>query len=1221
MPRPRLTLLLLAAFVAAISTFAAGRAGDATAAGPVPITAAPKLDWGFKASWANYAAEPQMEVGEGATMRRTTGEAATYHLEWEFEAGGYDEETRTTTLAYKGRVHWLKYPAAERGYTPPPGEPDAYLLDVTVKNPQITISAGASVLTAEVISREYGGKGTLQLIDFGRVPLENLEVLDVTPTVAGGTTTWTGIPATLTEAGGPAFAGFYRPGQVLDELSFSYTGPGGAPDFSEHFDEEGQAKLKLDRNVIYEESPTPKMRPALWIDEDDMIANWWRDIDEEEELQLQAFDLNRMEPVGEPLDIPWEEAPWGPDKVVAYDSNNDRILYHGWNEQGITRWAHYDAAAGKYEIGTIGDPRMAEASFLGQPGQGLGWNEELDLGYRVQWVEAADEWQLLTYREGQDGQWTRKVYPLPGIVAPGQDFGPAQRFEPLGTNSRGYATASDGSMIVLDNEGFNATREPDAAPTIPAAFRLTLDEATETVAVEALPLRVANDNAGGFGAVQTAANGRITLIQTIGTDIVQCAISADDQVHCDEPVAVTGNVEAGPYKAENFATDPDNGLTWYAGTTTRKVAAFGGGKFLGAEELRERNPKGGPIVIGPGHTVYVQTNDGSPAETGGSRTWGWAKLDLLGFTPTVTAQPRPQAVELGPGEDSKEVNFTAAATGEPSPGEQWQAKAPGAARFVDLSGETGQTLSVAARPGMDGTEYRALFTNAAGTVAGQAAKLSVDYSPRIGLDLTDVTVTEGRPAAFSVLADGNPAPETTWQRLVDGSWVSIGAGDDGFTVQGPSLTVTGTVAAQSGTKFRAVVANSVGTTYSRVATLTVRQRAQIPAGGIAVSHASLDWLGNEEIQGVPFFGGSNYFSAGFSAGKEAGYHATDGNAAIWQVSPTGSEALATYATRADHVAGGRQVARLYEGVGRLEPDGSADIRWDAAFSVNFYGGLVPFTIENPELKVAADGAGTLTATLVGCSSSMAESDRCAPLAPATEVVVASFTGATIEPSGPSTIEPRYRGVAVEVPTASGAQQQVRKGADWGSWPQSFVDFQLQTGLNSYWYSSGLNDDRKPPLPFTVNVEGSPVPGGPGPSGGGNVGSAGTGAGAAPPASTPKRKPKAARARIQFGGTARLDAKGRARIATLACPKGGVRWCEAIVPARLAARIGGKRHLLSVKAPRRIKAGHSAPVTVVLPKGARNALAGDRLKVRLRIVVRAGKKATSKVAVVTLVGKS
>ncbi|HVW46948.1 MAG TPA: HtaA domain-containing protein [Solirubrobacterales bacterium] len=1244
--RSRLSALAAAAALAAMLTAAttltvtgAGAAEPAPAAA-TQITEAPPLTWGFKTSWRTYVPIP--EVAEGAeVVGGTPGQA--YDLRWAFASGSYDDETRTTRIDFRGTVHWQKYKASQLGYTPPAGytgEPDPYILDVTMADPEITISRESAVVSVVLKSRDLD---TWEMVDYGRVPLVNLEAVGVTPTVAGGTTTWSEIPAAVSEEGAPAFSGFYRVGAAVDPLSFSYTGPGGAPDFSEHFDEEGAPSLKLARNALFFEGTRPVEYEWFALDREDLLAHSFRNLEigasGEEELEVETFDLENMSPVGEPLTIPWEEAPYE-STVVAYDSNRDRVLYHGWFEEGITRSLEFEPRTDGYVRGTINDPTVSDPGAIGAGTRAyLAWDPTRDQGWRIEgdnkclrggpeYEGVECEWHLLTFKEGPDGSWEKKSYAVPG-------FGPGQFEGGYKVSSTfvqpTYVTASDGSLIVLATARESENPDNPVPARVPVAYRLTLDEADETVRAEPFPLTAPGGTFSSseyFDTLKTAPGGQIVLVNVLGPT-VHCQITAG-AVHCDQRVNPNETVETTGSSLERVAVDPEDGTLWYRGTVSQKLAAFREGRLRGAQFFKELYGHEAPIMVGAHHTIYAVTTDGSPTELGGAKTWGWGRFELLGYTPTVTEQPADAAVSLGAGEATKEVTFSAAATGEPAPTVQWQVRTPGASRFTAIAGAVEPTLSVAAEPDLDGAEYRAVYANAAGTVASEAATLGVEYVPAIKLQLKSQTVTEGDDASFSVVADGNPAPTVTWtRRNGEGLWVPIGPGDENFRIsqEGDTLTVVEANALESGMRFRAVIANAVGTVRSAVVALTVAPRVEIPAGGIAVTHASLDWLGNGEMQSAPPAGGSNYFSAGISGGNEATYHSVVGNAAVWQVSATGQEALAGWATRAAHVAdGGRQVARLYGGEGRVEPDGAADISWNAAFSVNFYGGLVPFTIEDPELKVEPDGTGALTATAVGCSSSQDNPNQCAPLAAATQVVVADFEGVTIEPGRPLTVEPEYLGVTAEVPAGSGAEAQLRSGPDWGSWPQSFVDFQFETGLSSYWYSSGTNDELKPPLPLTVNLEGPAAPAEPHDEGtpSGDDGGGSSSAPAPTSATTVKKakkvkKVKGAPARVAVAKTVRLGRKGVATIARLACPKGGAD-CAPIVPARIAVRIGGRRRLIGVAVPRRIKAGGAAAVKVSLSKGARTALGDGKVGLRLRIAVRSGERMTSRIAKVTIVGR-
>lgn len=370
--------------------------------------------------------------------------------------------------------------------------------------------------------------------------------------------------------------------------------------------------------------------------------------------------------------------------------------------------------------------------------------------------------------------------------------------------------------------------------------------------------------------------------------------------------------------------------------------------------------------------------------------------------------------------------------------------------------------------------------------------------------------------------------------------------------------------------------------------------ASIPAGGMTVEHAALDWSGSTVMQTpLPFGPGFyHYFSAGISDGTEATYKGAEGNAEVL-LEAEGPEVVATWATHTNFgaAAGHHQVVRLLNGTGRLEADGSAKISWDATFSVNFYSGSVPFSVEDPTLTVNPDGTGELTATLSGCTASKTDPEApCTPFTPSPEAQIATFSGVHIDPEAALTVTPDYAGVEVE---STPAQNRAVEG--WGAWPQAMVTFQDQTGLSSYFYSSGSGEDpKKPSLPFVVDFKG-PTP--------------------TPPATTPTANPTpgtsvpatvtptTAGTVRAMKGVRRFDGNGVATLAKLACPSGGT-VCKTVVAKHVAAKIGGRRWLLTVVAPKRIGAGRSAAVKVRVPKGAREALGGEELALRLKLVLKA-----------------
>lgn len=330
----------------------------------------------------------------------------------------------------------------------------------------------------------------------------------------------------------------------------------------------------------------------------------------------------------------------------------------------------------------------------------------------------------------------------------------------------------------------------------------------------------------------------------------------------------------------------------------------------------------------------------------------------------------------------------------------------------------------------------------------------------------DATVTNGYGATFTASVTGTATIQYQWQSSADGgeSWTSIrNAVSSSYQVAGSG--------ANNGWQFRLRARNNGGTTYSRAVTLTVQDATgnyDDPNADVSAHGISLDWLGDKVLQDRSPAYSPNYLSAGVSEGAQATYKNAEGDVVVgYRDNATGAESVATYAQRGRSNAGaGKQFVRLTHGT--VHPtDGGGDITWDGTFSINFYGGLVPFTLSDPELSWDADGRGTLKADLAGFGSSQENPNVKVPLAPAADQTVATFSHVRLSSAGVLTATPDYHGVAVDT---GGATPQATEGSTWGSWPQQWVDFQVKTGLDSYWYSSGSDKDADK-VPYSLSVSG------------------------------------------------------------------------------------------------------------------------------------------------------
>jgi hypothetical protein len=188
------------------------------------------------------------------------------------------------------------------------------------------------------------------------------------------------------------------------------------------------------------------------------------------------------------------------------------------------------------------------------------------------------------------------------------------------------------------------------------------------------------------------------------------------------------------------------------------------------------------------------------------------------------------------------VSLVATASSIPTATEQWQSSPDGGSTWSDISGATSPTYSIAAVPNSDnGVELRAVFTNALGTAATNAATLTVvpASAPAITSQPVSQTVGLGTVVTFSAAASGEAPPSVQWQQSTDGgsTWNNI----PGATSTTYSVTASST--SFNGDEFRAVFTNASGSATTNAATLTFTPPTAsvvLPSGGATVSNGI--WL-------------------------------------------------------------------------------------------------------------------------------------------------------------------------------------------------------------------------------------------------------------------------------------------------------------------------------------------------------------------------------------------
>ncbi|WP_328621637.1 HtaA domain-containing protein [Streptomyces sp. NBC_00354] len=192
-------LAALAALLGALLPVTAAHAAGRTVQGG-------RLDWGIKSSFQSYVTGP---VAKGS-FKLKNGAATVGGSLFRFHSatGSYDPDTGAFEAAFTGGVGF-------QGHQKPDG---SYELDLTVSRPTIKINGGSGTLYADVSSK---AKDTGAVTTRTQVPFATLGLGGVDMKGGGSPIALTNIPATLTDQGAEAFAGYYSAGAQLDPVSLS----------------------------------------------------------------------------------------------------------------------------------------------------------------------------------------------------------------------------------------------------------------------------------------------------------------------------------------------------------------------------------------------------------------------------------------------------------------------------------------------------------------------------------------------------------------------------------------------------------------------------------------------------------------------------------------------------------------------------------------------------------------------------------------------------------------------------------------------------------------------------------------------------------------------------------------------------------------------------------------------------------------------------------------
>jgi hypothetical protein len=265
-----------------------------------------------------------------------------------------------------------------------------------------------------------------------------------------------------------------------------------------------------------------------------------------------------------------------------------------------------------------------------------------------------------------------------------------------------------------------------------------------------------------------------------------------------------------------ITTQPSNQGVNTGQTATFTVVA------AGTSPLTYQWQKNGTNVSGATSSSYttaaaVASDNGATFDVivtnpAGSVTSLAATLTIGGSsTITITTQPVSQSVSIG-----QTVTFSVTATSGTLPlSYQWQKNG------ASIAGATSSNYTTPATIASDnGAAFRAIVTNAAGSVTSAAATLTVitgSSAIAIATQPVSQSVSIGQTATFSVMATSGTLP-------LSYQWQKNGANIAAATSS--SYTTPTTTILDGGEKFTVVVTNTAGNATSSAATLTVNPSPQ-----------------------------------------------------------------------------------------------------------------------------------------------------------------------------------------------------------------------------------------------------------------------------------------------------------------------------------------------------------------------------------------------------------
>jgi hypothetical protein len=278
---------------------------------------------------------------------------------------------------------------------------------------------------------------------------------------------------------------------------------------------------------------------------------------------------------------------------------------------------------------------------------------------------------------------------------------------------------------------------------------------------------------------------------------------------------VTFTASASGSASVQWEVSTDGGHAWsnIAGATSDSYSLIAATAESGYDYRALFSSRGGTT---PTAAATLTVSAVAPSQNAQQGQQGAVSAGVSDQAPVITMQPVGDATN-----NTGTATFSASASGAPAPSVQWQDSLDGT-NWADISGATSATYSFTATSGENGYEYRAVFTNSAGSATTNAVLLNVvQYAiPPTGITAPlSQTVIVGALITFTSTASGGvPSPTVQWQVSLDGGSTWNALTGPGTTSTSYSFTAS---ISDNGNQYRAEFLNGAAPVYSQPATLTV----------------------------------------------------------------------------------------------------------------------------------------------------------------------------------------------------------------------------------------------------------------------------------------------------------------------------------------------------------------------------------------------------------------